>query len=95
MRRDQAKRSGGCGRSNVSNAKPVSQSAARIVRQRRSLERAGLHIKDAIALSLHQLAGGLSVKIDKMPRRLIAVIVASPLSAAFEFDRESFAGLHA
>jgi hypothetical protein len=73
----------------------VSQSAARIVRQRRSLERAGLHIEDAIALSPHHSAGGFGVKIDETPRRLIAIIVVSPLSAAFEFDRESFAGLHA
>jgi hypothetical protein len=39
------------------------------------------------------LAGGFGGKIGEMPRRLIAVIVASPLSAAFRFDR--FAALPA
>jgi hypothetical protein len=33
------------------------------------------------------LAGGFGEKIDEMPRRLIAVIVVSQLSAAFGFDR--------
>jgi 2-methylisocitrate lyase-like PEP mutase family enzyme len=73
----------------------MSQSAARIVRQRRSLERAGLHIEDAIAASRHHLAGGLRGKIDEMPRRLIAVIVAASLSVAFGVDREGSAGLRA
>jgi hypothetical protein len=73
----------------------MSQSAARIVRQRRSLERAGLHIKDAIAPSRHHLAGGFGEKIDEMPRRLIAVIVVSSVSAVFGFDRGRFAGQRA
>jgi hypothetical protein len=50
----------------------VSQSAARFVRQRRSLERAGFYIEDAIAASRRNLAGGLRGKFDEMPRRLIA-----------------------
>jgi len=72
----------------------MSQSAARIVRPRWSLERAGLHIEDAIAACRHQLAGGFGGKIDEMSRRLIAVIVVSSVSAVFGFDRERFAGLH-
>jgi hypothetical protein len=46
-----------------------------------------LHVEDAIAASRHQLAGGFRGKIDEMPRRRIAVIVAASLSAAFGFDR--------
>jgi hypothetical protein len=71
----------------------VSQSAAQIIRQRRSLERAGLDSEDAIAASRHHSAGGVGGKIAKMPRRLIAVIVALPVLAAFGFDR--FAALPA
>jgi hypothetical protein len=67
----------------------LSQSAVRIFRQRRSLERAGLHIEDAIAASRHHLAGGFGGKIDEMQRRLIAVIAVLSLSAAFGFDCES------
>ena len=62
---------------------------------RRSPEHAGLHIEDAIAASRHHLAGGFRGKIDEMPRRLIAVIVVSSVSAAFGFDREGFARLPA
>jgi hypothetical protein len=62
---------------------------------RRSPKHAGLHIEDAIAASRHHLAGGFRGKIDEMPRRLIAVIVVSSVSAAFGFDREGSAGLHA
>jgi hypothetical protein len=73
----------------------LSQSAARIFRRRRSLERAGLHIEDAIAASRHQLAGGFRGKVDEMPRRLIAVIVAAPALDALGFERESFTALRA
>jgi hypothetical protein len=90
MRRDQAKRF-----RRLQLALSLSQYAAQFVRQRRSLERAGLHIEDAIAASRYQLAGGLRGKIDEMPRRLIAVIVVSSVSAAFGFVREGLAGLHA
>jgi 2-methylisocitrate lyase-like PEP mutase family enzyme len=57
----------------------LSQSAARTVRRRRSLERTGLHVEDAIAASRHHLAGGFGGKFDEMLRRLIAV-------AASRFD---------
>jgi hypothetical protein len=50
----------------------LSQSAERIVRRRRSLERAGFLVEDAIAASRHHFAGGLREKFDEMPRRLIA-----------------------